>query len=162
MAEQLQKQNTGKIVRILSKDIEGTVKIYAGLTKVKGISWSFANAVCYKLKIPKTKKIGELSPEEIKKIEVFVKNPELPEHLINRRKDLETGEDKHLQGTDLELRKDFDVKRLKQIKSYRGLRHTVGLPMRGQRTKSNFRRNRRKGSGIKKKTPKAPSMGGKK
>jgi len=149
-----EKQDTGRIVRILSKDIEGNTGVYSGLTKVKGISWGFANAVCKKLKIPKTKKIGDLSPEEIKKIEVFVKNPDLPKFMINRRNDLETGEDKHLQGTDLELRKDFDIKRLKQIKSYRGFRHMSGLPSRGQRTKSNFRRNRSKGAGIKKKVKK--------
>ena len=159
--EQKQEKHTERIVRILSKDIEGKTSIYSGLTKVKGISWSFSNAVCRILGIPKTKKIGELSPEEIKKIEDFVKNPEMPEFLMNRRKDLDSGEDKHLQGTNLELRKDFDIKRLKQIRSYRGLRHSVGLPMRGQRTKSNFRKNRRKGSGIKKKMAK-PATGGKK
>lgn len=154
MAEQAQKQDTERIVRILSKDIEGSVSIYPALTKIKGVSWSFANAVCKKLGIKKTKRVGELTPEEIKKIEDFVKNPDLPVHMMNRRNDLDTGEDKHLQGTDLELRKDFDVKRLKQIKSYRGFRHMSGLPMRGQRTKSNFRRNRAKGSGIKKKVKK--------
>ncbi len=164
--EEHQKQDTGRIVRILSKDLEGNTTIYSGLTKIKGISWSFANAVCKKLGIKKTKKVGELTPEEIKKIEAFVKNPELPNYLVNRRKDLDSGEDKHLQGTDLELRKDFDIKRLKQIKSYRGFRHMLGLPSRGQRTKSNFRRNRAKGSGIKKKNkPAKPSekfAGGKK
>jgi small subunit ribosomal protein S13 len=51
----------------------------------------------------------------------------------------------------LELQKEFDIKRLKKIKSYRGFRHMSGLPCRGQRTKSNFRKNRRKGAGIKKK-----------
>lgn len=147
-------KESGRVVRILSKDIEGRTKIYPGLTKIKGISWSFSNAVCKVLGINKNKKIGELSPEEIKKVEAFVKNPDVPKYLVNRRADLETGEDKHLQGTDLELRKDFDIKRLKQIRSYRGLRHSVGLPSRGQRTKSNFRRNRKKGSGIKKKTVK--------
>jgi small subunit ribosomal protein S13 len=40
---------------------------------------------------------------------------------------------------------------LRKIKSYRGLRHASNLPLRGQRTKSHFRKNRRKGSGIKKK-----------
>lgn len=148
--KQIQK-NEGRVVRILSKDIEGNTAVYSGLTKIKGISWSFSNAICNFLKIDKRKKIGALSPEEIKKIESFVKKPSLPSYLVNRRADLETGEDKHLQGTDLELRKDFDIKRLKQIRSYRGLRHTLGQPLRGQRTKSHFRKNRRKGSGIKSK-----------
>ncbi len=164
--EQTQTQkDSERIVRILSKDIEGKTTIYSGLTKIKGISWGFSNAICVSLGIDKRKKIGSLTPEEIKKIEEFVKNPSIPSYLMNRRADLDTGEDKHLQGTNLELRKDFDIKRLKQIRSYRGLRHNLGLPTRGQRTKSNFRRNRKKGSGIKKKMQKPATekaVGGKK
>ena len=103
-----------------------------------------SNAVCKKLGIDKKKKIGALTDEEIKKIETFAKNPDLPEHLVNRRKDFETGENSHLIGPNLELKKEFDIKRLKKIKSYRGLRHMSGLPLRGQRTKANFRRNKGK------------------
>jgi small subunit ribosomal protein S13 len=158
--KQIQKDQ-GRIVRILSKDLEGNSTVYSGLTKIKGVSWSFSNAVCKSLKIDKRKKVGSLTHEEIKEIEEFIKNPKLPEYLLNRRKDLETGETKHLQGTNLELRKDFDIKRLKYIRSYRGLRHTVGLPLRGQRTKAHFRKNRKKGSGIKSKVAKKPETGGK-
>jgi small subunit ribosomal protein S13 len=140
-----------KIVRILSKDIEGNINIYPGLTKIKGVSWSMSNATCKLLKIEKNKKIGSLTEEEIEKITKFLKNPDVPANILNRRKDIKTGEDKHLVGIDLELQKEFDIKRLKQINSYRGYRHAVGLPLRGQRTKSNFRTNRRKGAGIKKK-----------
>ena len=49
-------------------------------------------------------------------------------------------------------------KRLQMIKSYKGMRHAAGLPVRGQRTKSNFRKNKGKGSlGVKKKTAAAPA-----
>jgi small subunit ribosomal protein S13 len=144
-----------RLVRILSKDIEGKMKVYVGLTKIKGVSWAFSNAVCNKLKIDKNKRIGNLTDEEIKKISDFIKNPKLPAHLLNRQKDIESGEEKHLIGVDLDLRKDFDIKRLKKIKSYKGLRHTAKLPVRGQRTKAHFRANRKKGSGIKKKGEKA-------
>jgi small subunit ribosomal protein S13 len=140
-----------KIIRLLSKDIEGGMKIYPGLTKVKGISWSVSRFICAKLGIDPKRKIGSLTEEEIKKITEFVKNGKFQAYLNNRRKDFESGEDRHLIGSDLELQKDFDIKRLKKIKSYRGLRHSAGLPLRGQRTKSNFRRNRAKGAGIKKK-----------
>jgi len=143
-----------RLVRIMSTDIEGNKKVYVGLTKIKGISWSFANAVCKVLKIDKTKKVGELTKEDIQNIINFVKNPKVPGYLQNRQFDLDSGENKHLTGSDLDLRKDFDIKRLKQMKSYRGLRHGVGLPLRGQRTKGNFRRNRKKSVGIKKKTKK--------
>jgi len=141
-----------RIVRILFKDIEGNMKIYPGLTKVKGISWSLSNALCKIFKIDKNRKIGSLTTDEITKINEFMKNPKLPKQIVNRRNDFETGENKHLIGSDLELQNEFDIKRLKKIKSYRGYRHMSGLPLRGQRTKSNFRKNRRKGAGIKKKT----------
>jgi small subunit ribosomal protein S13 len=140
-----------RLVRILSKDIEGKMKVYVGLTKIKGVSWAFSNAVCNTLKIDKNKTIGHLTEEEIKNISEFIKNPKLPAYLLNRQKDIESGEERHLIGTDLDLRKDFDIKRLKKIKSYKGLRHTSKLPVRGQRTKAHFRTNRKKGSGIKKK-----------
>ena len=140
-----------RVVRILSKDIEGKVKVYPGLTQIKGVSWTLSNATCKILGIDETKKIGSLTEEELKKISEFLKDPKLPAHLLNRRHDFESGKDKHLIGAGLELTTEFDIKRLKKIKSYRGLRHMSGLPLRGQRTKSNFRKNRKKGAGIKKK-----------
>ncbi len=150
----VQQKSQERIVRILSKDIEGGMKVYPGLTKIKGVSWALSNAACVLLQIPKTKKIGELTDGEIKKVGEFLKNPKVPEFIINRRKDPETGNNMHLTGVDLELKNEFDIKRLKKIRSYRGLRHTLGLPMRGQRTKANFRKNRRKGAGIQKKDAK--------
>ena len=140
-----------RVVRLLSKDIEGKTDIYSGLTKIKGISWNLSNIICKKLNIPKNKKIGSLTEKEMEQITLFMKNPQMPVYLMNRRNDFETGEDHHVIGTDLELKKEFDIKRLKKIKSYKGLRHTLGQPVRGQRTKSHFRANRKKGSGIKSK-----------
>ena len=67
-----------RIIRILSTDIEGKMKIFPGLTKIKGISWSFSNAICKILKIDKNRKIGSLNDEEIKKILEFIKNPSVP------------------------------------------------------------------------------------
>jgi len=148
---ELDRKSEERMIRLLSTDIEGGVKIYPGLTKIKGVSWSFSNAICKSLKIDKNRKIGTLSDVEIKKISEFVKNPKLPSFVLNRRFDFETGEDRHLTGADLELRKDFDIKRLKKIKSYRGLRHMINLPVRGQRTRGNFRKNRAKRVGIKRK-----------
>ena len=141
----------GKLVRILSTDIPGNIGIYPGLTRIKGISWSMSNIICQKLKIDKRKKIGSLSSEEIRQITEFMKNPDVTIYLINRRNDFETGENKHLTTSDLDLKKEFDIKRLRKIKSYKGIRHAAKLPVRGQRTKSHFRKNRGKSGGIKKK-----------
>ncbi|MFH1325787.1 MAG: 30S ribosomal protein S13 [archaeon] len=145
-------ENEEKIIRIMSKDIPGRMKIYPGLTRIKGISWAFARVICMILKIDEGRKIGSLTEGEIKKISEFAKKPEnVPRFLLNRRFDFEEGDDKHYTGSDLELRKDFDIKRLKKIRSYKGIRHLAGLPLRGQRTKGNFRRNKTKSVGIKKK-----------
>lgn len=148
---QPEKKSEERIIRILSKDIRGGMTVYAGLTKIKGVSWSFANAVCNLLKLDKRRKIGSLSKEEIAKISDFIKNPQLPYFLLNRKSDFKTGENKHMAGSDLELQTEFDIKKLKKIKSYRGYRHALGLPTRGQRTKGNFRKHRARGVGIKKK-----------
>ncbi|MDO8517486.1 MAG: 30S ribosomal protein S13, partial [Nanoarchaeota archaeon] len=79
--------------------------------------------------------------------------------LVNRRKDYESGENKHLYGADLDLQKEFDIKKLKKMRAYKGIRHQLGQPVRGQRTKSHFRKEKkRKGAvGVKKaKSPVAP------
>jgi len=135
------------LVRILSTDIPGNKKVLAGLTRIKGVSWGFSNGTCHMLGIDKTKKISELSAEEIKNISEFIKKPRLPEFMMNRRKDFETGLSSHLTGSDLDIKKEFDIKRLKKIRSYRGWRHATGQPTRGQRTRSHFRT---RGKGVKK------------
>lgn len=128
------------LVRILGRDIRGSRSVMVGLTRLKGVGWSIANATCIKLKVPKEKKISELSKDEIKKIEDFLKNADVHEFMKNRRHDPETGETSHLTSNDLDMKKDFDIRRMKKIKSYRGTRHASNLPVRGQRTRSHFRK----------------------
>lgn len=127
-----------QIVRIFNTDIEGNKPLYYGLRKVKGIDYSISNAICNLLNVEQNKKIGELTDQEIKKITEIIQK--LPPWLMNRKKDFDSGENKHLIYSDVKLRRDFDIKLLKMIKCYRGLRHAAGLPVRGQRTKAHFRR----------------------
>lgn len=159
MEEQTQQETKGKgkfvreekkyasLVRILQTDIPGNKKILVGLTYIKGVSWSISNAVCKILKIDPNKKIESLNKQEIEKIENFLKDPKLPLFLMNRRNDFETGENKHLITTQLDITKEFDIRRLKKIRSYRGYRHAFGQPTRGQRTRSHFR-SKKKGKSI--------------
>ncbi len=132
-------ENNEILVRIYGYDIPGSRNVYAGLTRIKGISWAISNAICLKLKLPQSKRIGELTKDDIKKIEGFLENLDVPDYLKNRRKDRETGETAHFYGADLDMKRDFDIKRLREIKSYRGIRHALKLPVRGQRTRSHFR-----------------------
>jgi small subunit ribosomal protein S13 len=133
------------IVRILNTDLEGKKKTIDALRKLHGVSFMYANAVCVISKVDKYKRAGDLSEAEIQLLERTVKNPVgLPTWMMNRQKDYETGKDMHLLVTDLDLTEENDIKRLKKIKAYRGVRHMFGQPSRGQRTKSNFRRNKGK------------------
>lgn len=128
-------------IRILDTDIPIDKSVYIGLTKIKGISFSLSNAICNYLGIDKSKKLKDLSEEEIKKLnDIPSIISHLPLWLYNRRRDRETNESFHLFSTKLDLTKEFDIRRLKKIKCYRGIRHSLGLPVRGQRTKSHFRK----------------------
>ncbi|MFB6190949.1 MAG: 30S ribosomal protein S13 [Candidatus Nanohaloarchaea archaeon] len=133
---------TKEIVRIARTDIDGTQPVAKAITSLRGVGDVYGNAVAEATDIDIETKIGDLDEEEIDDIEELIKNPEeagIPEWLRNRRKDRETGEDNHLIGSDLELKEEFDIRRLKEIDSYKGWRHEIGLPVRGQKTKSSFR-----------------------
>lgn len=138
------------LVRVLGYDLRGSQKLYPALTKIKGVSWAISNAVCLISEMPKSKRISELSKEDIAKLEGIMKSLKISDFLMNRRIDPETGETKHLLSTDLDIKKEFDIKRMKSMKSYKGIRHANKLPVRGQRTKSHFRKNK-KAMGVKKK-----------
>jgi small subunit ribosomal protein S13 len=102
----------------------------------------YANAVAQKLEIDADQTLGDLSEDKIDEIEEIIKNPDqidLPTWVRNRRKERDTGEDNHLIESDLELKEEFDIRRMKEINSYKGWRHEIGLPVRGQKTKSSFR-----------------------
>jgi small subunit ribosomal protein S13 len=145
----ISKEETGKIIRILQTDVPGNKGVYAGLTRIRGVSWSISNVICLKLGLDRKKKIENLSKEEILKIEETLKEGKFPIFLLNRRKDFSTGKDSHLLGNALDLNEELDIKRLKKIRSWRGWRHALGQPTRGQSTKAHFRTNRKKGVGVK-------------
>ncbi|MEK6908454.1 MAG: 30S ribosomal protein S13 [Nanoarchaeota archaeon] len=139
LKQQKEEEFLESLIRIHGKDIPGNKKIYAGLTYIKGISWSVSNAICRILKIDKKTKISELSKKQIEEIESFLQKPMLFEYLKNRQRDYDTGESKHILTNELDMAKDFDIKRMRQIKSYKGMRHALKQPVRGQRTRSHFR-----------------------
>ena len=142
-----------QLVRIINADVPGEKQVYYALTKVSGVSYPLSSAICNVLNLKKREKVGFLQNEQIKKIEEVIKDPlkfNIPKHLLNRRKDIETGEDKHLTATDLRFSKEFDIKRMKKMRSYKGIRHGLGLPVRGQRTRSNFRKGKAVGVSKKK------------
>ncbi len=127
------------IVRFLATDIEGHTKLMKALRKIRGVSFMFANAVCIVTNINPNRKIGELSESELKALENAIKSPALPSWMLNRRKDINLGADTHLAGSQLDFEIREDINFMKRMRSYKGVRHELGQPVRGQRTRSSFR-----------------------
>ena len=131
------------MIRILGNDILGDKKMIVGLSQIKGVGYMFANTILEVLKINSNQRIGHLSTEHIKSIENIIKNPSLsnfPSWFLNRRKDVETGEDKHLLTSDIAFTIRNDIEREKTTGSWRGYRHMYGLKVRGQRTRCTGRK----------------------
>lgn len=142
------------VVRLVGTDLDGEKKVVYALRKIKGISYSMAKAICNAASVDPEKKLGSLSESTIEKLEAVIKEPAkygVPAWLLNRRKDRESGADVHLSGTDVKVAERFDIKAMIDMKSYKGVRHMLGLPVRGQRTKSSFRKGKTVGV-VRKKT----------
>lgn len=106
-------------MRILGITVPENKQLWVGLTVFYGIGFATAKKILKEAGVPSEKKPGEISADEEAKI----------------RKQIEAMK---IEG-DLKREKAANIKRLKDIKSYRGMRHSRGLPSRGQRTKTNSR-----------------------
>ena len=143
------------IVRVANTDLKGEKPLYLALQKIKGVSENFARVACKVAGYDTMTLTGSLSEKQAESVEKILKEPAdagIPSWMFNSQKDYETGADNHLLHADLDFKKDNDIKRLKKMKSYIGLRHQWRLPVRGQRTQSHFRPNAGKGSAVKKKS----------
>src|SRR5439155_875939 len=93
-------------------------------------------------KINPEARMGALSDGELSRVEDVIKDPlkhGIPPRMVNRRKDIETGRDMHLVGADLALKIKSDIDLMKDIQSWKGVRHSLGLKVRGQRTRTTGR-----------------------
>jgi small subunit ribosomal protein S13 len=138
MAEEIR-----QIVRIAGHDLDGKKAVHHALLGVRGVSFSLARAVAHAANVDPFKKIGTLTDDELKRIEEVLRDPVahgIPAWMLNRRKDYETGRDMHLTGAEIDLYVRADIGREKRIRSRRGIRHELGLPVRGQRTRTTGRR----------------------
>ncbi len=132
-----------RIVRLRDIDIDGLLLFDRALLRVKGVGHAMASFVRVKMGFPASKRIGELSEAEIAKVSDIILNPKqygLPSFMFNRQKNSDTGEDKHLSAVDLDIEIKGDISFMKNIKSYKGVRHAAGLKVRGQRTGSTGRK----------------------
>lgn len=140
------------IVRIAGIDLDGATTAAYALTRIRGVSIRLAESILRRLNVESGTRLGFLAEKDIEKIETAIKNPEkfdFPSWLLNRRKDLETGMDVHLIGSDLDLQIKSDIERMKNLRSWRGYRHAYGLKVRGQKTRTTGRTSG-KALGVKK------------
>ena len=115
------------MARIAGVNIPQNKLVRIGLTYIFGIWEKNSNDICNSLKIPSTKRVNELTDDEILKIREFI-------------------DQKFTVEGDLRRDTSLNIKRLIDLASYRGSRHRKKLPVRGQRTRCNART--RKGKAI--------------
>lgn len=147
MGDEKEERGEGKeefkhIVRILDTDLDGKRSIPYALCGIKGIGRRVAHVITLMSGLDPRLKMGELSDDEIDRLKGAITTLEkrLPWWMLNRRKDLFTGEDRHITGANLLLNLREDINFMRKIRCYRGIRHERGLKVRGQRTKSTGRK----------------------
>ncbi len=119
------------MARIAGENLDNRKKIKVALTYIFGVGNTTARAVLKKAKVDPEKRTGELSDDEVNALQKAVQE--------------------YKTGGELQREIREDIRRLKAIGSYRGLRHRRGLPARGQRSRTNARTRKGRGRAIKKK-----------
>ena len=107
------------MARIKGVDLPNEKNIWIALTSIYGIGRNLSKDICTDAKVDMTKKAKDLTDDEIAAL----------------RKEI----DKHLVEGDLRREVSLNIKTKMEIGSYQGLRHKKGLPVRGQRTRTNAR-----------------------
>ena len=115
------------MARIAGVNIPQNKLVHVGLTYIYGIGDKFSQQICTELEIPKSKRVNELTDDQILKIREYI-------------------DQKFTVEGDLRRETSLSIKRLIDLATYRGSRHRKKLPVRGQRTRCNSRN--RKGKAI--------------
>jgi small subunit ribosomal protein S13 len=131
------------LVRLHGTTLDGARTIPHALRGIKGVGMRLAYAIVRLAGLDPTRRLGDLSEAEVKRLEDILKDPSgLPPWMLNRRRDPQTGRDLHLTGSDLDLRVREDIELMKEIRSWKGDRHMRGLKVRGQKTRTTGRKGR--------------------
>ncbi len=112
------------MARVLGIQIADNSRVDYALTQIYGIGWTRAAGIIKQTGVDGTARIGKLSEEDIKKLVAVVESFKVEGNLKEEERE--------------------NLKRLRDISAYRGIRHLRGLPARGQRTRSNARTKRGK------------------
>lgn len=142
------------LVRVAGTDLDGSKKLAYALTGIKGVGIRLAEAIIRVVGLDPNIRMGFISDQDVRKIEEVLANPVkygIPKWMVNRQKDVSSGEYLHLTGSDLTLAIKTDIDDMRRMKSYRGIRHALGLKVRGQHTKTTGRKGQTVGVRRKKK-----------
>jgi len=112
------------MARIAGVELQNSWKVDYALTRIRGLGWPLVRKLVGKLRLDPKKRVSDLTPGEIAKISSGLENYPTEGELARIVKG--------------------NIQRLQTIGSYRGMRHSKNLPVRGQRTKTNARTKRGK------------------
>jgi len=110
------------MARIAGVDLQDSWRLGYALTKIKGVGWSRSKALMNELGFGEEVRVKALSPQEVSKIASALEQFDIEGDLARKVRE--------------------NIKRAQAIGSYRGARHAKGLPVRGQKTRSNARTKR--------------------
>jgi small subunit ribosomal protein S13 len=130
------------IIRIVGTDLKGSEKLAFALDSIEGVSTRTAYAAIKIAGLNPEMRTGYLSDVQAKELERIIQDLSkigIPSWLLNRRKDIASGKDIHLIGPELRLATRMDIERMKATKSWKGIRHALGLKARGQHTRTTGR-----------------------
>ena len=116
------------MARIKGVDLPNEKNIWIALTSIYGIGQKLSEEICDAAKVDKAKKAKDLTDDEVAKLRAEI--------------------DKHMVEGDLRREVAMNIKNKMEIGSYQGLRHKKGLPVRGQRTRTNARTRKGKGKTV--------------
>ncbi|MFX1481179.1 MAG: 30S ribosomal protein S13 [Promethearchaeota archaeon] len=123
--------------RKLRSQVDGNAKVKDALTQIKGIGRILAQTIIKIAEVNPNVSIGSIPEKDLNRLEeiiiALIENG-IPKWMVNRPKDLLTGKDLHIIGNKIDLLLNYDIERMKKIKSYKGIRKRLGLKVRGQRT----------------------------
>jgi small subunit ribosomal protein S13 len=136
-----QEEDIKYFVRISNTDLDGTKPVHIALTGIRGVGMHTAQIIATLAKVNEKETMGRLKDEEVERLREVVDSytQRVPFWIVNRPKDVYTGEARHILGADLAMAKDEDINLMRKIRCYKGIRHETGQKVRGQRTKSTGR-----------------------
>ena len=129
------------ILRMADTDMDGQKTLATALTAVRGVGPRTAIQICKNTGFDPASLAGHLSAEEQETLRGAIEGyaETVPLWMLNRQRDLETGDELHLTGQQVSPTLEDDINRLRTMKCYRGVRHASGNKVRGQRGRSNGR-----------------------